>query len=209
MRWWGDFTLQTRLMAGATADGFPLIMSGLTFWAVNTIQQDDRLNDTRFARDLGLLLAANVAPMVVRRKTALSWPGSPTAFTRAPQACATCSMPTPTEKFSSAFPSPRRQCKIPLPCGDGCSCPMGTPKIPTAPWCASTPPPRGGDRCNLWPLNYNGNHLGVLALGINPNPTVVAYIPPDARCHHCGVCFYLGDGDPWSRLQRPDHYPTH
>lgn len=24
------------------------------------------------------------------------------------------------------------------------------------------------------PLNYNGKHLGVLALGINPNPTVVA-----------------------------------
>jgi two-component system sensor histidine kinase NblS len=39
-------------------------MSGLTFWAVNTIQQDARLNDTRFGRDLGLLLAANVAPLI-------------------------------------------------------------------------------------------------------------------------------------------------
>jgi two-component system sensor histidine kinase NblS len=39
-------------------------MSGLTFWAVNTIQQDARMNDTRFGRDLGLLLAANVAPLV-------------------------------------------------------------------------------------------------------------------------------------------------
>jgi two-component system sensor histidine kinase NblS len=63
LRWWGDFTLQTRLMAGATLM-VSLIMSGLTFWAVNTIQHDARLNDTRFARDLGLLLAANVAPLV-------------------------------------------------------------------------------------------------------------------------------------------------
>lgn len=39
-------------------------MSGLTFWAVNTIQQDVRLNDTRFGRDLGLLLAANVSPLI-------------------------------------------------------------------------------------------------------------------------------------------------
>lgn len=39
-------------------------MSGLTFWAVNTIQQDARLNDTRFGRDLGVLLASNVAPLI-------------------------------------------------------------------------------------------------------------------------------------------------
>src|SRR4028118_1633602 len=62
-RWWSDFTLQTRLMAGATLV-VSLIMSGLTFWAVNTIQQDARMNDTRFGRDLGLLLASNVAPLI-------------------------------------------------------------------------------------------------------------------------------------------------
>jgi hypothetical protein len=62
-RWWGDSTLQTRLMAGATLV-VSLITSALTFWAVHTIQSDARLNDTRFARDLGLLLAANVAPLV-------------------------------------------------------------------------------------------------------------------------------------------------
>ena len=61
--WWKDFTLQTRLMAAATLV-VSLIMSSLTFWAVNTIQLDARLNDTRFGRDLGLLLAANTAPLV-------------------------------------------------------------------------------------------------------------------------------------------------
>ena len=64
-RWWSEFTLQTRLMAAATLV-VSLIMSGLTFWAVNTIQQDARLNDTRFGRDLGLLLAANVAPLIAK-----------------------------------------------------------------------------------------------------------------------------------------------
>jgi two-component system, OmpR family, sensor histidine kinase NblS len=63
VRWWSEFTLQTRLMAAATLV-VSLLMSGLTFWAVNSIQEDARLNDTRFGRDLGLLLAANVAPLV-------------------------------------------------------------------------------------------------------------------------------------------------
>src|SRR5207237_2083043 len=61
--WWSEFTLQTKLLAVATMV-VSLVMSGLTFWAVNTIQQDARMNDTRFGRDLGLLLAANVAPLV-------------------------------------------------------------------------------------------------------------------------------------------------
>ncbi len=61
--WWSEFTLQTKLLAVATLM-VSLVMSGLTFWAVNTIQQDARLNDTRFGRDLGLLLAANVAPLI-------------------------------------------------------------------------------------------------------------------------------------------------
>ncbi|WP_414551745.1 two-component system sensor histidine kinase NblS [Anabaena sp. CCY 0017] len=61
--WWSEFTLQTKLLAVATLV-VSLVMSGLTFWAVNTIQQDARMNDTRFGRDLGLLLAANVAPLI-------------------------------------------------------------------------------------------------------------------------------------------------
>ncbi|MEB3337147.1 MAG: PAS domain-containing sensor histidine kinase, partial [Leptolyngbyaceae bacterium] len=71
-RWWSEFTLQTKLMAAATLV-VSLIMSGLTFWAVNTIQVDARLNDTRFGRDLGLLLAANVTPLIAEdNKTELA-----------------------------------------------------------------------------------------------------------------------------------------
>ncbi len=64
--WWYEFTLQTKLLAVATLV-VSLFMSGLTFWAVNTIQQDEWLNDTRFGRDLGLLLASNVTPLVAEK----------------------------------------------------------------------------------------------------------------------------------------------
>ncbi len=40
------------------------LMSALIFWAVNSIQLDARLQDTRYGQDLGVLLAANVTPMV-------------------------------------------------------------------------------------------------------------------------------------------------
>ena len=62
-KWWAEFTLQTKLMAAATLV-VSLVMSGLTFWAVNTIQLDARINDTRFGNDLGLLLATNAAPFI-------------------------------------------------------------------------------------------------------------------------------------------------
>ncbi len=62
-KWWAEFTLQTKLMAAATLV-VSLVMSGLTFWAVNTIQLDARMNDTRFGSDLGLLLATNAAPFI-------------------------------------------------------------------------------------------------------------------------------------------------
>ena len=65
-RWWSEFTLQTRLMAAATLV-VSLFMSGLTFWAVNAIQRDAQMIDTRFGRDVGLLLAANVAPLIAEQ----------------------------------------------------------------------------------------------------------------------------------------------
>jgi two-component system sensor histidine kinase NblS len=64
-RWWAEFSLQTKLLAVATLV-VSLLMTGITFFALNGIQRDVRLSDTRYARDLGLLLAANVNPLVAR-----------------------------------------------------------------------------------------------------------------------------------------------
>ena len=62
-RWWAEFSLQTKLLAVATLV-VSLLMTGITFFALNGIQRDARLSDTRYARDLGLLLSANVTPLV-------------------------------------------------------------------------------------------------------------------------------------------------
>ncbi|GAB4213033.1 MAG: ATP-binding protein [Synechococcales cyanobacterium] len=71
-RWWRDFTqnlrLETRLLFAATL-AVSLVVSGFTFWAVNSVQQDAQFNDIRFGQDLGLLLAADVAPLVAEHNT--------------------------------------------------------------------------------------------------------------------------------------------
>ena len=66
-RWWAEFSLQTKLLAVATLV-VSLVMAGITFLAINSIQQNARSNDTRYARDLGLLLSANVQPLVAQGK---------------------------------------------------------------------------------------------------------------------------------------------
>ncbi len=170
-RWWAEFTLQTRLMAAATLV-VSLIMSGLTFWAVNTIQQDVRLNDTRFGRDLGLLLAANVAPIVsIDDRTELA-------------------------RFSRSFYDSTSSIRYILYADEEGSIFLGIPfsesevqnsltirrrmQLPDSYSPQSDVPvvrqhltPDGEVTDVFVPLRHNDSYLGVLAIGINPNPTVV------------------------------------
>ena len=62
-KWWSDITLQTRLMAMTTLM-VSLLMSSLTFWTLTNIQQETRLVDNRFGKDLSLLLAVNITPIL-------------------------------------------------------------------------------------------------------------------------------------------------
>ena len=61
--WWSGFSLRTKLLAIATLV-VSLLMTGITFFALNSIQRDAGMNDTRYARDLGLLLSGNVTELV-------------------------------------------------------------------------------------------------------------------------------------------------
>ena len=45
-----------------------IVMTGLTFFALNGIQTEARMGDTRYARDLGLLLAGNVTELVAQEQ---------------------------------------------------------------------------------------------------------------------------------------------
>jgi two-component system sensor histidine kinase NblS len=170
--WWSEFTLQTKLMAAATL-AVSLLMSGLTFWAVNTIQQDARFNDTRFGRDLGILLATNTAPMLAENKL------------------------TEVARFSSRFYRSTTSVRYLIYADQDGDIFFGIPyseavvensltikrriQLPDnynpnseTPFVKQHLTPNGEITDVFIPLIYNSKYLGVLAVGINPNPTVAA-----------------------------------
>jgi two-component system, OmpR family, sensor histidine kinase NblS len=169
--WWKSFTLQTKLMAAATLF-VSVIVSGVTFWAVNTIQVDARLSDTRFGRDLGLLLAANVAPQLADNNL--------TDFARfANRFYQTTSSlryilyadDTGTIRLGIPFSESEvqnslmieRRIQLPENWQNGSQILARQHRTPT-----------GVVTDVFVPVSQDGKSLGVLALGIEPNPTVVA-----------------------------------
>ncbi|XGV96326.1 MAG: two-component system sensor histidine kinase NblS [Leptolyngbya sp. BL-A-14] len=168
--WWSEFTLQTKLMAAATLV-VSLIMSGLTFWAVNTIQADARLNDTRFGRDLGLLLAANVAPLVDENRTELArfshrFYSSTSSIRYMLYADAEGNIffgiPFSESEVQNSL-TIRRKIHLPDNYAENTDAPMVRQHM--------TP---DGEVTDVFvPLIDGGVHKGVLAIGTNPNPTVV------------------------------------
>ncbi|MBU7582798.1 MAG: HAMP domain-containing protein [Nostoc sp. TH1S01] len=170
--WWSDFTLQTKLLAVATLV-VSLVMSGLTFWAVNTIQQDARLNDTRFGRDLGLLLAANVTPLIAENNL------------------------TEIAQFSQRFYSSTSSVRYMLYADEGgkifFGIPFWEPEVENSlltierriqlpedypgnddkPMVRQHNTPDGIVTDVFVPLIVDKKYLGVLAIGINPNQTAV------------------------------------
>jgi two-component system sensor histidine kinase NblS len=171
-RWWSGFTLQTRLMAVATLV-VSLLTSGLTFWAVNTIQQDARLNDTRFGRDLGLLLAANTAPLVAEQDL-----GGLARFSRRFYNSTSSvryllyadadgdifyGIPFSDSEVQSSL-TLRRRIQLPPDYAADLDRPLVRQHLT----------PNGQVTDVFVPLTHEGDYLGVLAVGTNPNPTVVA-----------------------------------
>ena len=67
LAWWSRFSLRTKLLAIATLV-VSLLMTGITFFALNSIQRDAGMTDTRYARDLVLLLSGNVTELVANNQ---------------------------------------------------------------------------------------------------------------------------------------------
>ena len=149
-----------------------IVMSGLTFWAVNTIQLDARMNDTRFGSDLGLLLAANVAPLITEENR------------------------TELARFSHRFYSSTSSIRYMLYADADGNIFFGIPfsdsevqnsltiqrkiQLPEnftnrtdRPMVRQHLTPDGEVTDVFVPLMFEGKYLGVLAIGTNPNPTVV------------------------------------
>lgn len=167
--WWAGFTLQTKLMAAATLI-VSLVMSGLTFWAINTIQVDARLNDTRFGRDMGLLLAANVSPLVAEKnyselaKFSHRFYSSTSSIRYMLYADAEGNIffgiPFSDSEVQNSL-SIRRRIQLPDTYAENQEQPMARQHVT----------PDGVVTDVFVPLNYEGKYQGVLALGTNPNPT--------------------------------------
>jgi two-component system sensor histidine kinase NblS len=171
-RWWADFNLQTRLMAIATLV-VSVVMSGLTFWAVNTIQADAQMNDTRFGRDLGLLLAANVTPMVAEDNlTELAQFSH--RFYSGTASVRYILYADPEGKIRFGIPFSDSEVQSSLTIQRRIQLPNDFAARSDAPMMRQHLTPNGVVTDVFVPLNDNGRYLGVLAIGTNPNPATIS-----------------------------------
>ncbi len=171
-RWWAEFSLQTKLLAVATLV-VSLLMTGITFFALNGIQRDARMSDTRFARDLGLLLSANVTPLVAEGNDR--------------------ELASVAERFWQSSRSLRYiffadsdgviYLGIPMGGSTGMGerllsrrleLPADIQRRPDNPLIRQHLTPDGQVTDVFVPMVNEGRYLGVVALGINPNETLLA-----------------------------------
>jgi two-component system sensor histidine kinase NblS len=150
-----------------------LVMSGLTFWAVNTIQQQARFNDTRFGSDLGLLLAANTAPLVAENDL----PGLTRFSSRFFQSTSSVRYIIYADRegkifFGIPYSQPKGENSLTLE--RRIKLPDNYAQNSDLPFIRQHLTPNGEVTDVFVPLRHRGKYLGVLAIGINPNPTVVA-----------------------------------
>jgi two-component system sensor histidine kinase NblS len=171
-RWWSEFTLQTKLMAAATLV-VSLIMSSLTFWAVNTIQLQSNINDTRFGSDLSILIASNAAPLVAEGDLQ----GLADFSTRFYRSTSSIRYIIYADQLGSIFfgiPYSQAEIQNSLTIERRISLPEDYAQNSDLPFVRQHQTPNGQVTDVFVPLSHDGEYLGVLAVGINPNPTIVA-----------------------------------
>ena len=172
--WWAEFTLQTKLLAMATLV-VSLMMTGITFVALAGIQRDAAMNDTRYARDLGLLLAGNVTELVadgqdreLANVAEKFWRSSRSVryiFFADPDGVIYLGIPisaTPNGEDSEL----RLNRRLELP--------DELRRRPQNPLVRQHLTPQGTVNDVFVPLIRNGTYYGVLGLGVNPNETALA-----------------------------------
>jgi len=169
--WWTEFTLQTKLLAVATLV-VSLVMSGLTFWAINTIQQDARLNDTRFGRDLGLLLAGNVAPLIAEQNLNEVARFSQ-RFYSSTSSVRYMLYADETGKIFFGIPFWEPEVENSLTIKRRIQLPEAYSHDADSPMVRQHMSPDGAVTDVFVPLVVNKKYLGVLAIGINPNKAAV------------------------------------
>ena len=172
--WWAEFSLQTKLLAIATLV-VSLMMTSITFFALNGIQRDAVMNDTRYARDLGLLLAGNVTELVadghdreLANVAEQFWRSSRSLryiFFADPEGVVYLGIPI-SGNDADTRGDLRLNRRLELP-----SELRSRPKNPLV---RQHLTPDGQVTDVFVPLIQDGRYLGVLALGVNPNDSALA-----------------------------------
>jgi two-component system, OmpR family, sensor histidine kinase NblS len=171
-RWWSEFTLQTKLMAAATLV-VSLIMSSLTFWAVNTIQLQSNINDTRFGSDLSILIASNAAPLVADGDLQ-GLADFSSRFYRSTSSIRYIIYADQSGSIFFGIPYSQAEIQNSLTIERRISLPEDYAQNSDLPFVRQHQTPNGQVTDVFVPLSHDGEYLGVLAVGINPNPTIVA-----------------------------------
>ena len=170
-RWWAEFSLQTKLLVVATMV-VSLLMTGITFLALNGIQRDVQISDTRYARDLGLLLSANVTPLVAdandRELAAVA-----ERFWRSSRSLRYIFFADPDGVIYLGIPIGGRGGSNELLLSRRLKLPADIEKRPDNPLIRQHLSPDGQVTDVFVPMVSEGRYLGVLALGINPNETLL------------------------------------
>ncbi len=174
VKWWSGFSLRTKLLAIATLV-VSLLMTGITFFALNSIQRDAGMNDTRYARDLGLLLSGNVTELVANnQKKEISnvaekfWRSSRNLryiFFTNEEDVVQLGIPISASPSSSnsQFQLTR---KLKLP--------SELKKRPQFPVVKQHSTPQGQVTDVFVPMLWKGQYVGTLALGVTPNKKALA-----------------------------------
>ena len=170
--WWSEFTLQTKLMAAATLV-VSLIMSSLTFWAVNTIQLESNINDTRFGSDLSILIASNAAPLVAEGNMQ-ELANFSSRFYRSTSSIRYLMYADRSGNIFFGIPYSQAELQNDLTIKRRIKLPENYAQNSDLPFIRQHQTPNGQITDVFVPLRHEGRYLGVLAVGINPNPTIVA-----------------------------------
>ncbi len=174
--WWSRFNLRSKLLAFGTLV-VSFIMTLITFFALSSIQKDAGMNDTRYARDLGLLLSGNVTELVAKNQTRelfnvaeKFWRSSRNLryiFFTDPDGLVKLGIPvsatTPESEAEGALQLTRRL-----------KLPNELKKQPQFPLVRQHSTPQGQVTDVFVPLLWKGEYLGTLALGVTPNKKALA-----------------------------------
>ncbi len=174
--WWSRFNLRSKLLAFGTLV-VSFIMTLITFFALSSIQKDAGMNDTRYARDLGLLLSGNVTELVAKNQTRelfnvaeKFWRSSRNLryiFFTDPDGFVKLGIPvSATTSESEAEGALQLTRKLQLP--------SELKKQPQFPLVRQHSTPQGQVTDVFVPMLWKGEYLGTLALGVTPNKKALA-----------------------------------